>query len=147
MESSQTSILSMFSRRLAWLGKRQEILSENIANVDTPDYRARDLKDTVFKSMLKARTKRVPLVTTDKSHVTGAGAARLASVGATGLPRNERDLLPVTPAADGGRSGNTVDLEDQLVKMSQTSSEHQLVASLYRKNVNMIRIALGRGGR
>lgn len=147
MESSQNSILSMFSQRLSWLGKRQEILSENIANVDTPDYRARDLKDTVFRSMLKTRTERVRLATTNKAHVGAAGAAKLASTGATGLPRVERDMVPFTPKADGGRLGNTVDLEDQLVKMSQTSAEYQFVTSLYRKNVNLIRIALGRGGR
>ena len=44
MELDKLSLFSVIKRRLAWLGHRQEVLAQNIANSDTPRYKARDLK-------------------------------------------------------------------------------------------------------
>lgn len=139
----------MLSRRMSWLGRRQEVLGQNIANADTPDYQARDLKDSEFKAMLKARTSPVKLAATDDAHITFAGAAPLAPAGDGGASHHpSRDFRPtaVEPTHEPGATGNTVDLESEVIKVSATSAEYQLITSLYRKHVSMIRTALGRGG-
>jgi flagellar basal-body rod protein FlgB len=40
---------------------------------------------------------------------------------------------------------NAVDIETQMVKMAQTQADFQLISSLYRKQVGLIKTALGRG--
>lgn len=132
---------------MSWLGRRQEVLSQNIANADTPDYRARDIKDTQFKALLKAGTSPVKLATTDDGHIPMAGAAQMSSTsGGQANLGGDPDLRPfaVKPEGDVGPTGNTVDLEADVVKVSETAAEYKLITSLYRKHVGMIRMALGR---
>lgn len=148
MDFSQISLFSTLSRRITWLGKRQQILSQNIANSDTPDYRAKDLKDTRFRAMLKARTKPITLERTDEAHLPGTGVTQLASAGGqAGSSVSDADLRPVTVEQDGpiGRNGNTVDIEDEMMKVSENAAAYQMATSLYRKHLNMIRTAIGRG--
>lgn len=52
-ESDATGRLNLFqlaSARMQWLGERQKVVAANIANADTPDYRARDV--TPFEDFL-----------------------------------------------------------------------------------------------
>ncbi len=44
------------------------------------------------------------------------------------------------------RELSDLQLEEELTKVAETVMEHQLMADLYRKHVNMIKTALGRGG-
>ena len=42
-------IFSILRERMAWLNQRQSVLSENVANADTPGFVARDLKPLDFQ--------------------------------------------------------------------------------------------------
>ena len=46
-------ILSMLKTRMQWHQQRQRVLAENIANAETPRYRARDLAPPNFSSALQ----------------------------------------------------------------------------------------------
>ena len=41
-------LLAMLRDRMAWLNQRQDVLTQNVANVDTPGFVARDLKPFDF---------------------------------------------------------------------------------------------------
>jgi flagellar basal-body rod protein FlgB len=41
-------------------------------------------------------------------------------------------------------SGNSVSLEDEMLKVSQNQADYQLVASLYQKSLQMLRMAAGK---
>jgi len=43
MPISDIPILTMLRTRMQWHQERQRVLAENVANADTPNYRARDL--------------------------------------------------------------------------------------------------------
>ena len=43
MAITDIPILSMLRTRMEWAQERQRVLAENVANADTPNYRARDL--------------------------------------------------------------------------------------------------------
>jgi len=148
MDIGQIPLFSMLAKRMAWLGRRQELLSQNIANVDTPDFRAKDLTDTRFKALLAAASKPTRMTVTDPDHLAATPAFHLASVaGKIDMQRLDPDRRPV-PQGDGEADpvGNDVVLEDQLMKVGETAAEYELMTTLYRKHLNMIRIALGRGG-
>ncbi len=122
-----------------WLEHRQSILAENIANVDTPDYRSLYLSPLNFDDMLRATASRQSLVSgpsvakTDTAHLSLNGS----------LPNEARSkeskmTYEVAPA------GNSVVLEEQLIKANEVASDHRLVTNLYQKQVNMLRTALGK---
>jgi flagellar basal-body rod protein FlgB len=141
MDFSKIPLFSAMTRRMAWLGQRQQVLAQNIANVDTPGYTAQDLKEPSFNDLLQGGGAgsgagsvggRLPMVTTAANHIGGGDSARLAA---------ER-----TPDSERKTSGNSVVLEDQMMKVSKTVMDFQLTTNLYRKHLNMIKTALGRGG-
>lgn len=49
MDSKSVPILSALRTRMELLFERQKLLSENIANADTPGFGARDLKPVDFR--------------------------------------------------------------------------------------------------
>jgi flagellar basal-body rod protein FlgB len=53
MPISDFPILSMLRTRMQWHQERQRVLAENVANADTPNYRARDLAPPDFESVLQ----------------------------------------------------------------------------------------------
>ena len=55
-------LLSMLRTRMTWLHQRQDVLSQNVANADTPGYVARDLKPLDFKDMLHAASRARPAI-------------------------------------------------------------------------------------
>jgi len=52
MELRDLPLLTMLRERMTWLNQRQDTLSQNVANADTPRYVARDLKDLEFDRLV-----------------------------------------------------------------------------------------------
>ena len=50
MALTDLPILSMLRTRLQWAQERQRVLAENVANADTPNYRAKDLAAPKFET-------------------------------------------------------------------------------------------------
>src|SRR4051812_31700861 len=124
MTPASTDIFALAKKRLAWIGQRQSILAQNIANANTPGYAARDVKP--FSEVLAAQTQQA-----------------------------QGDILaPVVPAGEvstsdrtaSGRSldGNAVVLDQQLEKIAETDTAHQLATNLYKKYVGLFKTVLGR---
>jgi len=122
-------LFRLAEQRLAWVGKRQELLAQNVANANTPGYQPRDLAP--FASALARANPAAALVRTDPMHLT-----------ATSTMQSGQPLRPRERASDG----NGVSMEDQLTKVADTAGMQDLVANLYRKYNSMFRTALGRAG-
>jgi flagellar basal-body rod protein FlgB len=120
-------VFRLAERRLAWAGERQAVLAQNVANANTPGYQPRDIAP--FAAVLGAMSP--GLAATDPGHMQPA--AGMAGMGHS----RPRERAP---------DGNAVSLEDQLMKVADTSSAQELVANLYRKYQGLFRTALGRGG-
>lgn len=132
MDFSKIPLFSAMTRRMTWLGQRQQVLAQNIANADTIGYGAQDLKEPAFNDLLRGVRSGVTLATTAPRHIAGAGA---------GAPVVER-----APDTERTTSGNSVVLEDQMMKVSKTAMDFQLTTNLYRKHLGMIKTVLGRNG-
>lgn len=135
MDLGKLPIFSMMTERLAWLGKRQQVLAHNVANADTPGYMARDLKTPNFREMLgKAGSGHLSMAQTSATHIApiGAGKADVKS--------------SVDKDGEFSLSGNSVDIEEQMMKVAQTAMDHQITVNLYRKHISMLKAALGRPG-
>lgn len=127
MDPTDNGLFRLAERRMSWVDQRQSVLARNIANANTPDYKATDVAP--FEASLIEQG--VSVARTDPAHLQGSSAAAQG-----------RAQRPTSKAPDG----NTVSLEEQLGKVADTASTQELVTNLYRKYQGMFRIALGRSG-
>lgn len=130
MDFGRLGLFRLAEQRLGWLDRRQEVLAQNIANANTPGYAARDI--TSFAKVM-ARTGTVGLARTSAQHIVPASAGALAA-------------RPERIAAERTHDGNAVRIEDQVARVAETETQHELTVGLYRKYVGLFRIALGRNG-
>lgn len=110
-------------------GARQSVIARNVANADTPGYRAQDIADF-------AETYRK---TGEDMHLRATRAGHLSA----------QPGLPFAPeiratAAPGEPNGNTVSLEDQMLKAAEAKSKHDLALAVYRSSLGVLRTSLGR---
>ena len=138
MEVSNSPLLSMLKERMAWLSQRQTVLSQNVANADTPGYAARDLKPIDFEQALRnvSSPNRFSgaLMTDNPRHIASA-------------PRGAGAVVDVnTPDVEAAPSGNSVSLEQEMIKVSDTQAQFQAATSLYAKSISMMKTAIGRTG-
>ena len=119
-------------KRLNWLGQRQEVLAQNVANADTPSYRAVDLKSYDFKELLRREDAQLNMAASRSKHLPG----RRKRIRDYASERNRPfETSPV---------GNNVILEEQMAKIGETGTNYKMATGLYKKHLNMIKIALGR---
>lgn len=131
MDISKLPLFQALTERMNWLGQRQEVLAQNVANLNTPGYRPSDLKESDFAAALGKASSHLAL-----------SSSRGASIGVGGLVAG-RYKAAVDPDAEYSPSGNGVSLEDQLMKVADTQADYQTVASLYKKHLALIKMALG----
>jgi flagellar basal-body rod protein FlgB len=129
MDWSTTSPFGVLKEHLAWLGQRQQILARNIANADTPGYAPRDLEPVRFGDMVHRSMPPVQVAKTVSGHL--GGSRRPTEF----VEREQRNATDVTPA------GNAVDLEQEMAKMNETAASHKLTTQLYRKYLDLVRMA------
>ncbi len=121
---------SIHDDALALRGRRSSILASNIANVDTPDYKARDID---FGAMLKrAAATTSPPVSLAKTH-RGHISAR-PDIGATELKYRN----PLHPSLDG----NTVDAHVEQAKFAENAMLYQTSFTFLNGKVNGLMKAL-----
>lgn len=113
-------MLNFHTQALRVRDQRQQVLASNIANADTPHYKARDLDfNTALQGALKGTgtgtpaTGGVRLATTAPGHL--AGSPGLAS---------EAGLLYRNPA-QGSVDGNTVDVDAERAAMAQNTVHYE----------------------
>lgn len=130
MDLKQIPLISLARQKLDWLGQRQQVLAQNIANADTPDYRARDLKPFEFREMVRAAPSQVNMEATSEGHLPGRRKKETEHRSSV-----ERRPYETAPA------GNAVILEEQMGKVNETSLSYSLANELYRKQLGMFRTA------
>lgn len=135
MQVGEIPLMSMLKDRMAWLSRRQDVLSENVASADVPGYTPRDLKPMDFAQTLKnsLRNTASSLAVTNPRHIA-MGSVR------TGFEEQ------ATPDAEASPNGNSVSLESEMIKVSDTQAQYQAAANLYAKAIEMMKIAIDKGG-
>jgi flagellar basal-body rod protein FlgB len=132
MDLNKIPLLKMITTQMDWLNQRQKVLSQNIANADTPDYIARDLAPLDFADLARGQTRKLKMDVSSPSHIADPNNR-------DGTYRDKKDKSFTSEP-----SGNGVVLEEQAMLVSQTQVDYELMTRLYRKHVGMLRTALGR---
>src|SRR3546814_18010246 len=77
MDLNQLPMFDLLTRRMKWLSERQEVLAQNIANANTPDYTPQDLKPMPFREIMQ-RLSPVNPERTAALHLSGTVVRRAA---------------------------------------------------------------------
>lgn len=131
MDLGKLTIFNAIKKSMQWTSQRQEILAQNIANANTPKFRARDMKPFAFKDIVRRETMQINMTTTGPNHLDGRQKS-IRDISA------ETMRLPYETSPDG----NSVVLEEQMTKMNETAISHKLTNQIYNKQLAMIKIAL-----
>jgi flagellar basal-body rod protein FlgB len=126
---TKLSLLRLASDLAAHATARQSVIAENIAHADTPGYRARDIPG--FAEAMNEPTGFAPRATRP-GHMAFADQPRFE-------PREETALGAETP------NGNSVSLEDQMVRAAELRSSHEMALGVYRKTMDVLRTGIGKG--
>ena len=137
MEFNSLPLMEMLTKKMSWLSRRTEVISQNVAHADTPNYQAKDLKKVSFQEMVRK-----------ESQAGGFAPQRTNSAHLVGLTSNMPFKGEAAPDAfESSIDGNDVSLEQQLTKLGETQMSYQMTLNLYRKHLEMIRTSLTRPGR
>lgn len=129
-------IFGMLRAKMDWLNERQRILAENISNASTQGYKAKDLKAPTFSDLMQMAHQR------SKDEERQLNAASSGMSGSTGSPR-QMETFKAKTIEDGEMTpnGNSVVLEEQMMKVAETQTEFQSAIEIYRKGINLLHIA------
>lgn len=118
-----------YQKALALRQQRQEILASNIANADTPHYKARDIDFKAVLTEVQDAQQGNGLRLTHARHLTTAGAA--------GSP-DPLYRIPLQPSVDG----NTVDAQREKAEYMQNAIQYQASLHFIDGQIQTLRTAI-----
>lgn len=124
-------LFELASRQAEWLSVRQEVVATNIANANTPKYRAKDV--TPFSAVLQ--NAHAPMVRTNPAHLGGT------VIGNDRIGIEEEDLNAEIGLQE---SGNTVALASELAKTGEIKRQHDLNTQLVKSFHSMMMSVVAR---
>ena len=128
-------LFSMLRGRLSWLGERQRVVAENVANADTPGYAARDLSAPTDFARALDGARGVGLMRTSGMHMASPTAAATPFT------------AEVSPDSETTPDGNSVVVEEQMLRMAESRMAYDAAIGFYQKSLNMLRLAARAPGR
>ena len=154
MDFSQIPLFQAITKKMGWLGQRQQVLARNIANINTPGYKPKDITAPDFGALMRGN---------NLAGATGTSTAGRRSQSGGGIPLvathpahfradpledpvTDREMEIAVADAPIRPNGNAVVLETELMKVSKTAMDYQLTTNIYRKYVSMFKTAIGRRG-
>ena len=135
MNLTSIPMFSALRSSMHWLDRRQKVLADNVANATMPGYKAKDLEELDFSKALSAVGKSNNGHHSHFSH-GGNSAAGKANGHASSISVIDR------PGSETAPDGNSVVLEEQMMKVTETQVQFQAAVGLYQKGLGLIRLAV-----
>jgi len=126
MPITDIPILNMLRQRMQWQQARQEVLAENVANADTPNYQAKDLAPLDFSRQLSSVS--LALDRTDPGHIAAVSSdAQFASKNAG------YEIRP---------RGNSVSHEDEMMNVATNQMDYEAATEMYTHSLSLLKLAV-----
>lgn len=108
-------------------GQRQAVVAENMANADTPGFKARDIAPF---SQVYGSDGETGMRASRNGHMNGAGG------------QSAWDSFQTDSQTDP--NGNSVSVELELMKGIEAQRQHDRALAIYKSSLNVLRTSLGR---
>ena len=115
-------LLDLASRKSGWLAARQATVASNIANANTPGYKAKDV--AAFSDVMN--TTRLSLVSTNAGHLQLDG------------PNAVDEARASSGAWDVSETGNSVGIEEELLKAGEVNRDYALTTNIIKSFHSML---------
>ena len=128
--------IELLGKTLDLRAKRHELISSNLANVETPGYTPSDIS---FEAELKSALGKgggAPSAPPNARHIPLRGALSTAS-----LDRVRGDLIEV-PSKNTGPDGNAVEMESEMGRMAENQIMYNASVQLLTKKFEMMKQAI-----
>lgn len=126
MFENKVQVLTMARAMAAHAAARQGIIARNMANADTPGYRAADMPE--FATLYRPPSDG-GLRATRKGHLAGGTTVAFS---------------PVAGSGAYGPNGNSVSIEAEMARAVETRQQHDMALAIYSSLSGVVRTALGR---
>ena len=113
-------------------GARLSVVAQNVAHADTPGYRAGNVAS--FAESYAQNAKHTEMRATRAGHFSGDAGSEIPS-----LEVRRKSLA-------GAPNGNSVSIEQEMVKAANARQDHEMALAIYRNTSSIIRATLGRQG-
>ena len=127
---------SLLQKSMDFRTKRNMLLASNVANLETPGYKSRDL---VFEDALGEAMKAQlpgPLTVTNTKHMDGSRSLPLEMV---------RPELILSATPDAALDGNTVNLETEMAKLAENQVAYQAYTQMISHKFQALKAAIREG--
>ena len=111
---------------LDWAAKRQQTISANLTNIDTPGYRAKDVSFSEYMQNLG-------LDTSSSSHLPGFRETSNMRIYEVGAPEKQ--------------NGNTVDLDREMTELTKNGLQYIALVQFLNQKIRTLRTAISDGGK
>ena len=141
-------LFAMLKSRMGYLSQRQKVIAQNVANGDTPDYQPRDLKAYSFKATLDQQASGQPYRGGPVSPTATNGVQMMATSATHMAPAKLVSPWRSPEQADSETTldGNSVTLEDQMLKMTDARMNYDAAVGFYQKSMQMLKTSTRRPG-
>lgn len=138
MNLSEIPLFNMLRGRLGYLSEKERVIAQNVANSDTPRFAPSDLKAFSFKAKMDAAAGPTAQAVTQAGHMVSPSSKRTATAHFKSVKR---------PDSETTLNGNSVVLEEQMIKMTDARMNYDAAIGFYQKSLNMLRTAARAPGR
>lgn len=127
---------TLLRKGLDALSARQTVIANNIANVETPNYKAADV--TFEESLRRAVVPDAPnlrLTETDPDHLNRRGERQqhIEEIEHRTFRRNDTSMR---------KDGNNVDVENEMIRLAETGLNYQTMTTLATKKLALLRMVI-----
>jgi flagellar basal-body rod protein FlgB len=135
MSINDIPVLSALRTKMQWHQVRQRLLSENVANSDSPAFKPHDLVEPKFdgNGASTGSIAALAMARTSPGHI-----APSAGSGSESFEQDRQVKFNSTP------TGNAVNLENEMLKSSDNQMDYAAVSSLYSKSLHVLKVAIGK---
>jgi flagellar basal-body rod protein FlgB len=130
-------LFATLKNRMGYLGDRQQVIAQNVANADTPGFTPSDMKPFTLPGRTGSLPPLAPIAPamTSPMHMAGTATPPKMTAKPVSSPDSETKL-----------DGNSVVLEEEMMRMSQARMDYDTAVTFYQKATAMIQQAAKRPG-
>lgn len=127
---TELNVFKLANAMATHAGTRQALVSQNIANADTPGYHARDIKP--FSEVFAEDSQPGDMHASRRGHLNGASGQGMD--------------WAVSESNEGtDPNNNSVSIEHEIMKGVEVKRQHDKALAIYKSSMNVLRTSLGRG--
>ncbi len=126
-----SSTITMLEQVMQFTHRRHAVLAGNIANVDVPGYKSRDLSPEVFQARLREALE-------GRSHSYGTGG------GSEARGTADRELAQVAAHVPAllNHDQSDIGIEQQVTEISKNQFQHNLAVTILNSQFHMLQTAI-----